>query len=441
MMLHDKALAKGVFFCYYMYMNKEEKIALVKELYQKYIYEDAQGIKSDRNKIKLEFEERTGEELPLGTLKSYIAELNRQELLNTKPVEDAIRDGAKHSVYSEDSDGNITSQIRERLKEKLTFTNEQLLKLHGINPEENVIRNIVSNEWTMTNKDGEQFFNFQSKIVAAPKTEDGLSIEELFDMMQRPMKPIKIKQIGIGVRNLVIGLADLHFPMCEDRMSDLVSEIFETIENGYETIVVEQLGDLFESSQMKDTITLKGTVLPTVDMVLGVRQADQFITAIMDHSLKYAKNVNLEHACGNHSGNLEYMLVRDIKKYYKTIKENRVTVNLHNDYRVAYKLGNVGIMMSHGDTVPLKRLPGIFAKEYAVLWGSCESHEVHTGHKHNKFVEQEVDGVVMRQFPTPKVEKRQTHGEYEERGGYISRKMIQLIEYNEDNSKVIYEIG
>jgi hypothetical protein len=139
--------------------------------------------------------------------------------------------------------------------------------------------------------------------------------------------------------------------------------------------------------------------------------------------LERSQKVIVEHAGGNHSDNFEYMFLN-----YLEAKYPQVEVNYHNETRKAYKLGNVGIMLSHGDTVGLNKLPMLFANEYKLLWADSAVCEVHTAHKHNKYVEQEIDGVVLRQAPTIK-----PNDLYEIKNGWTgNRKIIQVIEYDED---------
>ena len=53
-------------------------------------------------------------------------------------------------------DGSITSIIRTKRENKQTFNQNELLIIHGFNPDEFKIRSITSNEWT-TPISGESF--------------------------------------------------------------------------------------------------------------------------------------------------------------------------------------------------------------------------------------------------------------------------------------------
>lgn len=394
------------------------------------LYERHQGKPNYRRAIQEDYFLTTGDELPIGTLKHHIKRIKKAG--KRPPV--AEMGGFADQRFN--SDGSITSQIRKRLTQKKVFSNEELLELHTINTKENEIKQIVSNEWTMTNKDGETFYNFQSKIIAVPLKEGGLTFEDFRELVREEPIKFDVPLVGVGTRNLVVGMADIHLGVTTIEMIlNEIAEIMEIAENGYDTIVIEQLGDYFHSSQMKQSITLKGTILQTVDMAKAWNDGKSLMIRLIDHFLKHCNKVQIETAMGNHSGNLEYVLLDFIKERYSLLENERVVVNNHLDWRTAYKVGNVGIMLAHGDNTPPQKLVGKFAAEYPQLWGSVEHREVHTGHRHSKFKEIDENGIVIRQFPTKK-----PTDDYEDEKGYISRKLIEVIEYDEDRSKVIYEI-
>src|SRR5699024_10416768 len=108
-------------------------------------------------------------------------------------------------------DGSISSFIRTRLDSKQTFSQSELLELHGLDPEEFKIKNITSNEWSFTVGTGERYYNFQSKILAEHVLASDITPEQMAELLAGRIKPIEVKKIGIGENNLVIQLADLHF--------------------------------------------------------------------------------------------------------------------------------------------------------------------------------------------------------------------------------------
>ncbi len=421
-------------------MNKDEKMKLIETLWQKYAYEITGGYRSDRKKIIQDYIEITGENITSSTLSNYTQKMDLEYLYATREEPSEL----SHSV---DKGGNITSTIRQRMKEKRIFTNQELLELHAINPQENEVNRIVSNEWSMTNADGETYFNFQSEIIAKPIVEKGISIDEFVEMIKVDPEPMKIDTIAIGDTHLGIGLADLHFGRTtREMLSRHLAQVLDRIERGaYKTILIAQLGDAFESSQIKQSITLAGTILPSVDMAQAIQDFKWFMHTLIEHSSRYCDTVIVTSVCGNHSGNLEHIVMDGLKDRYSLLEKfdhngeylgkGKVIVRAGNDYRTVEKLGNVGIMLSHGDGVKLKDLPLKFASEYPIVWSECEHREAWSGHKHNKFIESDIDGNVMRQFPSPKPPT-----DYEDKWGYNSRELMMLVEFTDDTSIATYEI-
>src|SRR5699024_10565299 len=117
---------------------------------------------------------------------------------------------------------------------------------------------------------------FQSKIKVKPKG-NHLDDTDIINILTKDIKPIEIPVNYVGDSNLVIPLADLHFGITqiEDTLEKL-DEIKFILSKGYKTVVIEQLGDLFHSSQMKSSQTLRGTLLVDVDMVKAIEDAKTF---------------------------------------------------------------------------------------------------------------------------------------------------------------------
>lgn len=421
-------------------MDTQEKQKLIETLWQKYAYEITGGYRSDRKKIIRDYIEITGENITSSTLSNYTQNMDLEYLYATREEPEEIT----HAV---DEGGKITSTIRQRMLEKRVFTNRELLELHAINPEENQLDRIVSNEWSMTNADGETYYNFQSKIIAKPISEQGLPMDGFIELIKKDPEPMKIDTIAIGDTHLGIGLADLHFGRTtREMLSRHLSQALDRIERGgYKTILIAQLGDAFESSQIKQSITLAGTILPSVDMAQAIQDFKWFMHTLIEHSSRYCDTVIVTSVCGNHSGNLEHVMMDALRDRYSLLEKfdhngeylgkGKVIVRAGNDYRTVEMLGNVGIMLSHGDGVKLKDLPLKFASEYPMLWSAAEHREAWSGHKHNKFIESDIDGNVMRQFPSPKPPT-----DYEDKWGYNSRELMMLVEFTDDTSIATYEI-
>jgi hypothetical protein len=326
------------------------------------------------------------------------------------------------------SNGSVKSDKLVQLSLEQAKDPQYILEAHGFDPSEWELTSAKSSQWNQHNKEDGTVTLYSSKITVKPKITEQTE-QDIIETLGQTVKPVELPIQYIGDNNLVIALADLHFGVTKlEHTLAKLNEIKAVIENGYKTIVIEQLGDLFHSSQMKSSQTLKGTLLEDVDMVQAIEDAKSFFDVIIQSALKYSKEVRVEHACGNHSGNMEYMFLLYLETKYPDVQVNR-----HNDVRSAYLLDNVGIMLTHGDTAKNK-LPQLFAYEFKMIWSRAETMEIHSGHRHTQ--EKDMDGLVLRQMGTVK-----PNDEYEIINGWVTnKKVIQLIEYDSDRAKVIYEI-
>lgn len=327
------------------------------------------------------------------------------------------------------SNGSVKSDKLIELSLEQAKDQQYILEAHGFDAKEWEVVSAKSSQWNHQNRELGTSIMYSSKVTVKPRKKDALNEHEVLRELARDIKPVIIPTNYIGENNLVIGLADLHFGITQ--LSDTLAkldDIKSIIQNGYKQIVIEQLGDLFHSSQMKTSQTLKGTILDDVDMVKAIEDAKTFFDVIITEALQYSSKVSIEHASGNHSDNMEYMFLVYLEAKYPDVK-----VNYHNEYRTAYMIDNVGIMIAHGDNAKNK-LPQLFATEFKLIWAMAESMEIHTGHRHS--FEKDCDGVILRQFGTIK-----PNDAYEVRNGWTSnRKVIQMIEYDQDRCKVIYEV-
>lgn len=392
-----------------------EELSELKRLYDEYgndwdkIKEELNTDRS-RTSIRLQYQRYLSDN-PTRKAKQGIPSINS---INERQIHKFMANGDEYS--------------EKLVEERALQTRESLLIAHGFDPKEFELVSGVDNKWQMPNTNQVKIDLYQSKITVKPKG-GKLERAEFVAELKKDLEPVKIEVNVTGKNNLVVGLADLHFPILKlEDTQDKLSEIIGIFGKGYNHIVIEQLGDLFHSSQMKSSQTLKGTLLEDVDMVQGIEDAKVFFDVILRAALECADKVSIEHAAGNHSDPFEYMFL-----IYLETKYPQMVVNYHNEYRTAYLLGNVGILITHGDNAP-KKLPALFATEFKDVWCKATTTEAHFGHRHT--FEKDVDGVIMRQFGTPKPSDG-----YEIKNGWtMGRKMIQLIEYNDDMAKVIYEV-
>jgi len=327
------------------------------------------------------------------------------------------------------SDGTQTHQIKVRMTEEQSKDPDYVLQAHGYSPDSWELIQATNNIWEQNNREDGLIQLYQSKIVVKPRV--AVSIETIAAKLLQSTKPIKIQPIIKGERNLVIPLADLHFPILTERkFESYLSDVLAMINKGYKTIVFEVLGDIFHSNAMKSSQTIRGTQLEDVDMVEAIELAKAFFIVLIDESLRKSAEVRIEFASGNHS-DFEYLFLMYLETLYP-----QVTVNKHNLPRIAYQLDNVGIMLTHGHFGKKGDYPMLFATEFRDVWSKSTWLEIHQGHYHSMEA-QNLKGVIHRQLGTIK-----PNDQYESENGYtMNYKSTQAFEYSADKLKVIYELG
>lgn len=360
---------------------------------------------------------------------------SKRARLKLPPSEKNMRvkqeDKSKKNVVSTEikSDGTQTNLIKLRMTEEQLKNPDYVLQAHGYDPENWELVQATNNIWEQNNQLDGLIQLYQSKIVVKPRA--AVSIQALATKLLQSTKPITIHPIIKGKCNLVIPLADLHFPILSERKFETyLSDVFAIINKGYKTIVIEVLGDIFHSNAMKASQTIKGTQLEDVDMVEAIELAKKFFISLIDESLRKSSEVRIEFASGNHS-DFEYLFLMYLETLYP-----QVSVNKHNLPRIAYQLDNVGIMLTHGHFGKKGDYPMLFATEFRDVWSKSSWLEIHQGHYHSMEA-QNLKGVIHRQLGTIK-----PNDQYESENGYtMNYKSTQAFEYSADKLKVIYELG
>ncbi|MGH2326718.1 helix-turn-helix domain-containing protein [Leuconostoc lactis] len=340
-----------------------------------------------------------------------------------KPVKETkIKDVQRGTEIVLNKDGSQSSSTTLQMTSEQAKDPDFVLRAHGFDPSEWDIISARNNFWQQNSQENGLIDLYQSKITVKPKSDDELTPQDIANLFKADIKPYTIKQVARDTNNLVVPLPDLHFGITT--MLDVkghLDRLLELINKGYKTIVIEQLGDLFHSSQMWSSQTLKGTLLDEVNMVQAVEDAKQFFDVLVTASLKNSTTLHIKQMAGNHSGNMEYMFMEYLKaKYPQVVIKNNIK------FRDAYLLDNVGIMLAHGDLAP-KNLPMLMANEFGGVWSLSHSREIHKGHFHK---EKTVDegGVISRQLGTVK-----PNDNYEIMNGWtLSKKELYALEYDSD---------
>lgn len=321
-----------------------------------------------------------------------------------------------------DSDGTQSSETILKVVRGHKMTPREVLKAHGYDYTKWELVRATSNFWKQT----PEATLYQSKIQLRPLS--GLSAEALANVLNTNVNPVTIVPDHTGTSNLVIPLYDLHFGITTlAALQPVLANIIATVSHGYRHIVIVLGGDLLHSDFMNQAMTVKGTQLDHVDTVKAWAEAKQFVGAIIEACIAKSNHVSLYAVGGNHDFDMQWAFVDGLADRYPQIHVHNTT-----EYRAAFRLERVGIMIAHGDTA-LKKLPMLFATEYADIWSNSTWREVLYGHFHHEIVNDD-SGVVIRQLGTPKPSDG-----YEKKNGYtMSSRTLKLFEYDADRLRVTY---
>ena len=327
---------------------------------------------------------------------------------------------AKPEPVDYDADGTQSSETIIKVVRGHKLSPDDVLSAHGYDPTQWKIARATSNFWKQT----PTATLYQSKIQLRPVTTVDLSA-----ILNAAVEPVTVLQDNTGPNNLVVPLYDLHFGITTlAALQPVLTNIVATVGHGYRHIVIVLGGDLLHSDFMNQTMTVKGTQLDHIDTVKAWAEAKQFVGEIIEACIANSTHVSLYAVGGNHDFDMQWAFVDGLADRYPQI-------NVHNttDYRQAFRLGHVGIMIAHGDTA-LKKLPMLFATEYPDIWSNSSWREVLYGHFHHEVVNDD-SGVVIRQLGTPKPSDN-----YEKKNGYtMSGRSLKLFEYDDSRLRVTYD--
>lgn len=334
------------------------------------------------------------------------------------------------TIKKYNADGSIGLELKARQRERKVYTNEELIRIHGFNPDEVKLKSATSNEWT-TPVNGETYYNYQSKIVVVEKEQE-ISIEKIMELLEDvPQTTIELICDEIPKEYLLIPLADMHFGLnTKEDYEQLKREIADRIMNGYEEILFTLHGDYFHVDNFKNT-TEKGTRIDDVDFEQGIKDGYEFISGLLELALKYSPNVKLAYLKGNHAPSVDYMFMLLLEAKYPQIKFQGEIEEFKHMW-----LGPHSIFLHHGDKVksPTK-LHQIMTAKFRKEWGDSKSCYLITGHMHHE-KSLSFAGVTWYQLQSP---SKATS--YEKDNGFNTSESGQMLfEFNETKRTAIYYI-
>lgn len=197
-------------------------------------------------------------------------------------------------------------------------------------------------------------------------------------------------------RMLEIPLFDMHWgtSFMKDYES-VLSDILELIHSRHWDQIVIPFGqDFFHNDSVVNNMTTKGTVVEKVDMIRAVKEGRQFITTIIDDSIKNSNEVRVIYTPGNHDRSVTWMFMQVLlERYGSNVVDDEM------NYRKVFTYGNNAIMVTHGDSkqATANNLSHIFAASYPEEYAHATVREVHAGHLHHE-KEGDIFGVMIRRL-------------------------------------------
>lgn len=332
------------------------------------------------------------------------------------------------------ADGSQTVTALMRLKHEPNKDPRTLMELCGYDPDK---FDMVLGDYKVYEQHSTENGTVpQYSIHIRVKPKQGLLISDMVEAFNKKIIPVNYGMKKLGDRNLVIPLPDLHFGWTTfDDIKDMVSQLREIIMYGYNEIVIEQLGDLFHSDQIHATQTVRGTQLDHANMRQAFHDAVKLFDQIVPLAIQYSNKVSLKSVFGNHSGDLEYAFLFALDNRYPQLDVDFNDANSSLDWRTAYLLGHVGIMLGHGD-VAKNRLAGLFPIEYKGVFTKASTYEIHSGHWHTERFHED-HGIMWRQLGTPK-----PNDPYEIKNGFTTGKhLLYAFVYDEERLRCTYELN
>lgn len=359
------------------------------------------------------------------------AHAKKQDWFDEIREEHKITDAAKDTIDKKTEDrktGEITSEIKRKMREKKVLTDDELLELHALDPKCFQIRTITSNEWTMTESGGEQWFNFQSKIVAEPIKQK--ITPEFIKNLFLDVQPSEVNFLADEVLNtyLLLPFADWHWGLNNTADYEVIkSKIADRLLEGHREVVFVLLGDFFHVDNLLNT-TVRGTRVDDVDVEQATQDAYQFMIDMLKLALEQSPCVKLVYLQGNHDSMTGYMFVQGIKRMFPDVEIDDSTETLKHTW-----VGGHSVFLHHGDKITDRRLLGAITGKFPKEWGEGKQRYLITGHKHH---EKSLDlaGITHYQVATPSKATK-----FEDDYGYNGTEQVQMLfRFDDEKRDAIY---
>ena len=196
-----------------------------------------------------------------------------------------------------------------------------------------------------------------------------------------------------------------------------------------ETIVICQLGDFLHFDGLESVTPTSGHHLDAdgrFEKVVGV--AIRALRNVVDLALAKHQKVILINAEGNHDIASSVWLRQMFAALYEN--EPRVTVETSPHPYYAYRHGRAMLGFHHGHLRKMDNLQGVFAAQFAEMWGQTKYRYAHCGHLHHQRVKEDF-GMTVTQHRT-----LAARDAYASRDGWFAERKASLTTYHKEFGEV-----
>lgn len=212
---------------------------------------------------------------------------------------------------------------------------------------------------------------------------------------QIPMSAVLANQ-QVGHNMLEIPLFDMHWGVAtmEDYKETLDDIIQIMSAQRWAQIVIPFGQDFFHNDSIVKGETTKGTKIEKVDMQRAVKEAKQFIYAIIDLAIEVSSEVKVIYTPGNHDQSISWMFMQVLlERYGEEIVDDSMA------YRKCFTFGANAIMVTHGQakkSSTAKSLAPLFPIAFPLEFANATTREIHAGHLHHE--EADACGAMVRRL-------------------------------------------
>ena len=347
--------------------------------------------------------------------------------------EEKITDAVKEVIDRRTEDrrtGEVTSEIKRKMREKKVLTDDELLELHALDPDKFKIRTVTSNEWTMTESGGEQYYNFQSKIVAEPIDILSKFPKQLKEIIETYTQPFDIDVMDDEKLNqtLLIPLPDIHVePNLSTKFQVYQDSILRYLENQYKNVIIAIMGDFFNADNFNSK-TANETRVADTNIPDSWEEGLLILEPIIQKAIHTSPNVTIVYSRGNHDESILWAFVK-----YLEVKYPQVTFESDTEQLKCVVVDDVSIFLTHGHIRRGKSIGMLCSALYPQEYGNGKYRILLTGHKHT-IKSEDLIGLVHYELPTVGEGDK-----YEQDNLYLgNQKGIHLYEFNTDKLNAIY---